>query len=186
LSKLFWTCSWVLAAVMIASAAAAQQPTFPLLQDGGARSAFVGGSYRTCLEKQRAAPENASLSTPELGGFCLCYGRALADLITGAEYETLALGKVAESFSEKQRRAGSVCISRMSTSEQPSQDNQLKVAVENKCRKEFHPEDTDYAAAQVRERFCGCYALSVTSSGKEAKSPREAMDYCSQRMGPRD
>ena len=67
--------------VMVTSAVVAEQPAFPLLQDGGPRSAFVGGSYRTCLEQQRAA--NASLSTPELGAFCLCYGRSLADLITG-------------------------------------------------------------------------------------------------------
>jgi hypothetical protein len=58
----------------------------------------------------------------------------------------------------------------------------LKVAVEKRCRSEFHPEDTDFAAAQVRERFCGCYAEAATRSGKEAKSPRDAMDYCSQRL----
>lgn len=179
-----WGRSLLLAAVMVASVAVAQQPTFPLLQDGGARSAFVGGSYRSCLEKQRAAPENASLSAPELGAYCLCYGRALADLITGEEYESLALGKVPGAFSEKQSRAGNICISRMSTSEQSSQASQLKVAIENRCRREFHPEDTDYAAAQVRERYCGCYAVAVTSSGRDAKSPRDAMDYCSQTMGP--
>jgi hypothetical protein len=138
------------------------------------------------LEKQLAAPENGSLSAPELGAFCLCYGRALADFITGSEYEALALGKVPDGFGEKQGRASNVCISRISTSQQTSQQSQLKVAVENRCRTEFHPEDTDYAAAQVRERFCGCYAVAVTSSGGEAKSPRDATDYCSQRMSPKD
>jgi hypothetical protein len=160
----------LLAGMLLATHAFAQQPTFPFLQEGGARSAFVGGSRRTCLEKQRAAPENASLSAPELGGFCLCYGLALADLITGTEYEVLALGKVPDGFSEKQRRAGNVCISRMSTSEQLSRDSQLKVAIENRCRKEFHPD--------------GCYAGAVTSSGKEARNPRDAADYCAQHMGP--
>lgn len=171
---------------MLSAPAFAQQPTFPLLQDGGARRAFVGGAYRTCLEKQRAAAENATLSTPELGAFCLCYGRALADVINGADYEALTAGKLSDGFAEKQRLAGNVCISRMSTSQQTSKESQLKVAVENRCRKEFHPEDTDYSAAQVRERFCGCYAVAVTSSGREAKSPSDAMNYCSQRMGPQD
>jgi hypothetical protein len=170
---------------MVASTATAQQPTFPFLQDGGARSAFVGGSYRTCLERQRAAPKNVALSVPELGAFCLCYGRALADLTTGADYETLGLGKIPEGFSEKQQRAGNVCISKMSTSQQTSQESQLKVAIENRCRKEFHPEDTDYSAAQVRERFCGCYSTAVTSTGG-AKSASDAMDFCSLRMGPTD
>jgi hypothetical protein len=174
--------SLLLAGVMLAAPVFAQQPTFPLLQDGGARSAFVGGTYRTCLEKQRAAAENATLSTPELGAFCLCYGRALADVINGAEYEALAAGKLSDGFAEKQRLAGNVCISRMSTSQQPSQESRLKVAVENRCRREFHPEDADYAAAQVRERFCGCYAQAVTQTGSVARTPSDAMDYCSQRM----
>src|SRR6266851_4021029 len=158
--------------MMLAAPAFAQQPTFPLLQDGGARSAFVGGTYRTCLEKQRAAAENRTLSAPMVGAFCLCYGRAMADAINGAEYEALATGKLPDSFVEKGRVASNICIARMSTSQQGSEDRRLRVAVESRCRSEYHPEDTDFAAAQVRERFCGCYAEAVTRSGKEAKSPR--------------
>jgi hypothetical protein len=176
--------SFLLAATLLGVPAFAQQPTFPLLQDGGARSAFVGGVYRTCIKEQRAATENASLSTPELGAFCLCYGRGLADAINGAEYEALVTGKRADGLVEKRRLVANICISRMNTSQQTSQENQLKAAVENRCRREFHPEDTDYAAAQVRERFCGCYAGAVTSSGNEARNPRDAADYCSQHMGP--
>jgi hypothetical protein len=41
--------SLLFAGMMLAVPAFAQQPTFPLLQDGGARSAFVGGTYRTCF-----------------------------------------------------------------------------------------------------------------------------------------
>lgn len=171
----------LLAGMMLAAPVFAQQPTFPLLQDGGARSAFVGGTYRTCLEKQRRAAENATLSTPELGAFCLCYGRALADVINGAEYEALAAGKLPDSFVEKGHVASNICIARISTSQQRS-EGQLKVAVEKRCRREFHPEDTDYAAAQVRERFCGCYAQAVTQTGSVARTPSDAMDYCSQRM----
>jgi hypothetical protein len=82
----------VLSFLLAATGSLAQQPTFPMLQDGGPRTAFVGGTYRTCLERQRASAENSSLTTPELGAFCLCYGRALADAINGAEYEALMLG----------------------------------------------------------------------------------------------
>src|SRR6266404_1002446 len=172
----------LLAGLMMIVPVFAQQPTFPMLQDGGARSAFVGGTYRTCLEKQQAAAENATLSKPELGAFCLCYGRAIADVINGAEYEALAAGKVPDGFADKQRLAGNICLSRMSTSQKSSQESRLKVAVENRCRREFHPEDTDYAAAQVRERFCGCYAQAVTQTGSVPRAPSDAMDYCSQRM----
>ena len=171
------------ALTLAATSAVAQQTTFPFLQDGGARSAFVGGSYRSCLERQKTTPENASLSVPELGAFCLCYGRAIADIINGAEYEALALGKIPDSFSQKQVNAGNICVSRMAASQQPQEDK-ARLAMENRCIKEFHPEDTDYAAAQVRDRYCRCYSSAVTSTGREAKSPRDAADYCSQRMGP--
>jgi len=35
----------LLAGLMMIVPVFAQQPTFPMLQDGGARSAFVGGTY---------------------------------------------------------------------------------------------------------------------------------------------
>jgi hypothetical protein len=159
-----------------------QQPTFPFMREGGERTAFVGGSYRTCLEKQRAVAENASLSTPELGAFCLCYGRALADAINGAEYDALTVGQLPESFVRKTQVASNICLVRITPSRQTSKREQLIVALENRCRKEYHPEDTDFAAAQVRERFCGCFAEAVTKSGKEQKNPNEAADYCSRRL----
>jgi hypothetical protein len=106
----------------------------------------------------------------------------MADMITGADYEALALGKLPDGFSEKQQRAGSVCISRTNTSQQSSQASQLKVAIENMCRKEFHPEETDYAATVIRESYCGCYAGAVTASGREAMSPNDAEDHCSQHV----
>jgi hypothetical protein len=176
----------VLAEILLAAPAFAQQPTFPLLQDGGARSAFVGGVYRTCIKEQRASTENVSLSTPELGAFCLCFGRALADAINGAEYEAIVSGRLPDSLGAKQLLSANVCVSRMRIDPQASQESQLKVAVENRCRKEFHPEDTDFAAAQVRERFCSCYSVAVSASGRGGKSPTDATDYCSQRMGPND
>src|SRR5262245_6643647 len=76
----------------------AQEPTFPLLQNEQARLAFVSGSYGTCLERQRAFAENANLSTTQLVIFCKCYARALAEMINGAEYEALMLGKLIDSF----------------------------------------------------------------------------------------
>ncbi len=42
--------------------ASAQQPTFPLRQDGGARNEFVKIAADTCLKKQLAAPQNKGRS----------------------------------------------------------------------------------------------------------------------------
>jgi hypothetical protein len=175
----------VLSLLLAATGSSAEQPTFPLLQDGGPRTAWVSGSYRTCLQRQRASAENSSLTTSELGGFCLCYGRALADAINGEELEAVGLGDVAripQSFYKKMQRATEICLGRMNPSQQPSEREKLIVTTKNQCRKEYHPEDTDAAAATVRERFCGCFAEAVTESGKQKMSPREALDYCSQKL----
>ena len=63
----------------------AAEPDLPLLQDESARTAFISGVYKTCLERQRKLRENASLTAPELGQYCLCYGRALADIIDATD-----------------------------------------------------------------------------------------------------
>lgn len=97
-----------------------------------ARNAFVGGACRTCLKEQRGAQENASLSTSELEAFCLCYGRAIADIVNGAEYKALTAGRMPPSFADKQRQSADACISRMSVTKQPSQDKQAATAIENR------------------------------------------------------
>jgi hypothetical protein len=174
-------------------AASAQQPTFPLLQEdeakGGARLAFIAGTYETCLKTQRGFAENASLSSPELGAFCLCYGRALASAISGADYEAFMAGQTTESFLKKTPIASDLCIARMTPSAQPSQRKQEVVTLTNKCLREYHPEDTDIAAAIVRDTFCGCFSDAVARSEAGIGEPRtkpksrsEAIDYCSQRL----
>ena len=175
----------VLSLLLAATGSSAEQPTFPLLQDGGPRTAWVSGSYRTCLQRQRASAENSLLTTSELGGFCLCYGRALADATNGDELEAVGLGDVAripQSFYKKMQRASEICWARMSPSQQPSEREKLIVTTKNQCRREYHPEDTDAAAAIVREKFCGCFAEAVTESSKQKMSPREALNYCSQKL----
>jgi hypothetical protein len=162
--------------------AAEQQPTFPLLQDGSARTAFVSGAYRTCLERQRASAENASLSTPELGAFCLCYGRALADAVNGADYEALLAAQLTKSLQKKAQLAASICTARMNPSDQRSEREQEIVALRNQCVKEYHPEDTDAAAAIVRETFCSCFSETVAKSNTKPESRSEAIGYCSRQL----
>jgi hypothetical protein len=160
----------------------AQQPTFPFLQEGGARTAFVSGSYGACLEKQRGSAANASLSGPEIGAFCLCYGRALADAIDGADYEALIIGTLSEGFLKKTQLSSTICIARMTPSAQRSEREQEIVALRNQCLREYHAADTDYAAAVVREKFCGCLSGAVAKSGNKPKTPSEAVDYCSRQL----
>ena len=171
--------------LFVATGTSADQPTFPLLQDGGPRTAFVSGTYRSCLEKQRAATENSTLTTPDLAAFCLCYGRALADAINGEELEAVGLGnvgKVPQSFYKKVQRAKEICVARMNPAQQASEREKLIVTTKNQCRREYHPEDTDSAAAVVREKFCGCFAEAVTESSNKKMNPREALEYCSQKL----
>jgi hypothetical protein len=57
--------------------------------------------------------EGPSLSTPELGALCLCYGRAFADAISGADYEALITGsQLSEGFVTKTQVARNICIVR--------------------------------------------------------------------------
>jgi hypothetical protein len=133
----------------------------PLLQDGSARGAFVSGTYAPCLKKQRGAPENAGLTTPELGDFCLCYGRALADQINSREFQDLdvtGVEPIPASLVKKTNAAAYVCQRRMRADQQSTVRERDVVAVTQECLKAYHPEDTDYAAAEVHNRFCTCLA----------------------------
>ncbi len=175
--------SFLLIGMMFATQAFAQQTSLPLLHDGEERNGFVGGFYTGCLKQRRAAKENETLSTTELGAFCLCVGRGLADVTNGAENEAIAVGKIPDSFAEKTRAASEACITRMTVTQKMSDDQRLRKTTENKCVKEFHPEDTDYPAAKIRDAFCGCYA-GATLAKIEAKGPRDgAADFCYQRLG---
>jgi hypothetical protein len=120
------------------------------LQEGGARSAFVSGSCSTCFEKQSGTAKTQSRSTTELVSFCLCYSRALADAISGAEYEAVIVGAAAapESFVKKTQMASLICQARMIPSAQHSQREREIVALRNECLKYYHPEGTDYAGCR--------------------------------------
>jgi hypothetical protein len=77
-------------------------------------------------------------------------------------------------------------------------------AVSQDCLKYYHPDDTDYAAAVVRSRYCTCFAakwvdrvandkqlgeaLSHDSSGGQAgvKAAEQVVFHCSKRLGDKD
>ena len=87
----------------------AQQPSFPFLQDGGARDSFVRGSVGTCIKTQSAAPTNAGYSQDRIARFCNCYARAIADAVNGQEYEAMIAGQLTDSFREKANRSSALC-----------------------------------------------------------------------------
>ena len=90
------------------SCACAQQPSFPFLQDGGARDSFVKGTNDSCLN---AAAENNDHSQ-EVKKYCICYAGAFADIINGQEYEALVAGQISDSLRDKVKRAAASCLSR--------------------------------------------------------------------------
>ena len=87
-----------------------------------------------------------------------------------------------ESFVKKTQVASNLCLYRSSPSRQTSQHEQLVVRLENQCHRTYFPDDTDYAAAVVRDKFCICIAEAVTKSGGADKDLKEAVDYCSRQL----
>jgi hypothetical protein len=90
------TISFYPAVLLCTSYAYAQQPTFPFLQEGGARNSFVRDAIISCLKTH---PANQSQDRIEK--FCNCYARKLADVINGQEYEAMVAGEVLESLRDK-------------------------------------------------------------------------------------
>jgi hypothetical protein len=163
--------------------ASAQHPTFPLLQEGGPRTAFVSGAYGSCFEKQKGVSANSSLSDATLGSFCLCYARAIADALNGSEYEAIGLGRTPPTLTEKAQVATKICMAQINPAAHRSEREKDLLAQENQCLEEYHPKDTDYSALIVRKRFCSCYSAEVTKFNKQPRSATEAVRYCSQRLG---
>jgi hypothetical protein len=179
---------------------AAAESDLPLLQDGSARTAFVSGVYKTCLERQRKLPENTSLTAPELGQYCLCYGRAIADIINATEFEAITLGGAAPaSFLEKTALSVKLCRAKMRPEAQGTARERDIVTVTRECSRTYFPEDTDFAASVVRNKYCVCFASRLVDLatndklianelyGGQTPSPatkavKKIKDYCLQQL----
>jgi hypothetical protein len=179
----------------------ATESDLPLFQDGTARTDFLSGAYKACLEKQRKLSENAGLTTPELGQYCLCYGRALADTINASELEAITLGTAAPaSFLQKTASSAKLCRAKMRPEAQGTARERNIVTVTNECSRTYLPEDTDFAASVVRNKFCICFASGVvdlatkdklianelyggqTPSVASTKVVKQIKDYCSRQL----
>jgi hypothetical protein len=176
------------------------EPDLPLLQDGSARTAFVSGIYKTCLERQRKHPVNTILTPPELGQYCLCYGRAIADVINAEELEDITLDRAAPaSFLQKTALSAELCRAKMRPDAKGSAREHALVTVTGECSRTYFPQDTDFAASVVRNKYCACFAsrlvdLATTdklianelSGGQTPSSAtrgvKEIKDYCSQHL----
>jgi hypothetical protein len=171
----------ILVGTAISSHVSAEEPTFPLLQEGKARLAFVSSATGSCTRTQRGNAQNASLSTAEIGAYCLCYARALADGLSGADYEAMMLGQTNENLVKKTKLASNLCRARMTPSEQKSERERELVTLKNQCLKQFQfrPEETDHAAAVLRDGYCTCFAGVAAKSSDKPMNPNEAADYCS-------
>jgi hypothetical protein len=167
---------FLLAGTVMSFRVSAQEPMFPLLQDGGPRIAFVSGFYESCFKQTKG--KITDFSTPVIADYCLCSARATADSISGADYEALLLGKQSEGFGKKLQSAADLCTAKITMSDPMSEHERERRTLIIQCMKEYHPEDPEYAAAVLREKYCGCFAGFVAKSSKTPKSPSEASDYC--------
>jgi hypothetical protein len=177
----------------------AAESDFPLLQDGSARTDFLSGVYKKCLERQRKLPENTSLTTPELGQYCLCYGRALADTINASEFQAVTLGGATPaSFLQKTASSAKLCRAKMRPEGTARERNIATVT--NECSRTYFPEDTDFAASVVRNKYCVCFASGLvdlatndklianelnggqTPSAASTKAVKQIKDYCSRQL----
>lgn len=179
---------------------AAAESDLPLLQDGSARTAFVSDVYKTCLERQRKLPENTSLTAPELGQYCLCYGRAIADIINATEFEAITIGGAAPaSFLEKTALSAKLCRAKMRPEAQGTARERDIVTVTRECSRTYFPEDTDFAASVVRNKYCVCFAsrlIDLATNDKlianelyggqtpspATKAVKKIKDYCLQQL----
>jgi len=95
---------WMATLLLGASAqVAAQQADFPLRAESAARESFVRSQRDGCIQ---------GISYGPMAGFCDCYARSLADVISGEEQAALAAGQIPESLHKKLRRIGSECKAR--------------------------------------------------------------------------
>jgi hypothetical protein len=109
-------------------------------------------------------PENAPNSTPELGQYCLCYSRALADAVNEQEYQSLAANGMEHaqpSVVAKANAAADICHRQMRVDEESSARENDVVEVTRDCLKTYYPDDTDYGAAVIRDHYCTCLASEL-------------------------
>jgi hypothetical protein len=143
----------------------------PFLHESTARTAFVGGAYKTCFEKNRSS---GRLSDPELGTYCLCYGRALAESVTSSEYEQLILNRRAPAtFEQKVKLADTLCTERLRPESRSTPREREFARATSRCMEKYHPEDTDYAGVEVRERFCTCFSSRLVDLIYRSGQPSE-------------
>jgi hypothetical protein len=136
-------------------------PMFPFLQEGSARTAYIGGVYEGCMKGLPPSPKS--------GPYCLCFGRALADIINSKELEEqITQGKNPASLLKKGELSRNVCLSNMTPESQDTIRKHEIVRETNECLTIYHPEETDMAASLMRTTFCDCLAKGIVDLGARA------------------
>lgn len=83
---------------------------------GQTRADLVRSASESCIARQKAAPENASVPAETIGAFCACYAEALAKRVTESEVDRLngaSTGDIQTALREKMVDAESVCLDRL-------------------------------------------------------------------------
>jgi hypothetical protein len=98
------------AVIVFASVAYAQQDTFPLRQDGTARSTFMRSSADSCVETQTAAPANKFIPRDRIVRFCNCYAKVMADTVTAQKIDAMAKEQTSDTLQKKAQTATTQCL----------------------------------------------------------------------------
>jgi hypothetical protein len=91
----------------------AAEADYPPLS-GSARTDFTEAGLKTCLERQRLAPENAGIPIEYLQEYCHCYMNSLADSISNKELASFRSKDAAPpQLASRMEQAGNACILRL-------------------------------------------------------------------------
>jgi hypothetical protein len=174
-------------AILIGWRLLAPEPVAPFPQNGSARTAYVSEIYDRCMKEQRALPEKANVTKPQIGTYCLCFARALSNTINSREYETTddaikaqlsLLDHVPVVLLQEAKGASNICLGMMLPNRRSTARERNIAEATNECLKNYFPEDTDFSAAVVRDKFCGCFAVgTVDRLANNKKIAKELASY---------
>jgi hypothetical protein len=97
-------------AIIAVAAAALPKKELPFADAGPARDSFIKGALDSCVQKQKALPQNKDVPAATIDGYCSCLGNSLADVATKAEVAVMAQRQTTPDLAEKLKTASQKCM----------------------------------------------------------------------------
>jgi hypothetical protein len=102
--------SFVIICAVIAFAPAYPQKELPFADASEARISFVRGASDSCVQKQKALPQNKDVPAAAINAYCSCFGNSMADVATRAEVASMGHRQMTPSLAEKFKTAAEKCM----------------------------------------------------------------------------